>query len=316
MDLNYLMKLSSLTRDDESLSFGGELWDLLKINYNNSGKIPVGKWVVGQEFDESGNVVNEGIEVDKIIIAKVRFKNQYFVDRKLVCSSKFFWFNDKDVIGFKFKNNCDFCPYRGKDREVRCSRRIVLFAWYIKDKKLIPCISFLHGDSFMPTMNYLRESSVVKIKEEGKDVNYKVPFYSYITVLDSERKKKGSVNYFVAKFTRDKFLAEDELNVVKGKLEEIENYIKQRDEMFENLNFGEQSEVNQGGVSNSVNQSNQYGQKVNKQYGRFVDNKDEGRVMNIGQGSKSNKVILEGELEDEDNIPFDDGSDDFDNFAF
>ena len=50
---------------------------ILRINYDNSSKYPLGCWVVGQTKGSDGNIIDQGSKVSKMVILKVRGKYTY-----------------------------------------------------------------------------------------------------------------------------------------------------------------------------------------------------------------------------------------------
>lgn len=283
-NLSYLKTLKNYVTEDNSY-ISRESRRILKINYEDGLEIPKGSWVLGQKR-ENNKIVDPGKEIKYIIIQRVMYKYFFIIPEKnILCQSKYLKNPKEEAYGTYFKNNCKYCEYR-KNSKNQCKFQAVIFCLAIVDKtKVEDAIIFIKGDSFMPLINFLKESCRQRIVEKGNESEINVPYFSYLTELSTKEKRNKSVNYYVASFKKVKYLTEDEIKEVLKKSVSIENEIQ---------------EMNKNIVSVFDKQDTEKLKEEIKNVNVFIQD-DEDEISDLKLGTEN----LTDEEEDYiDNIPF------------
>ena len=197
---------------------------VLKINYDPDSKFDRGAWVVGQSKDQEGNITDEGQLVKGLVILMVKNRWSYFVqgDTRKNCNSPFYNFGDS-VRGSNYGYACgSSCPYREDGINPRCKAQKVFFGLAVTaEGKMVDCISYLGGASYMPATDYIK--SIEKAKVKGGYMP--IPLFTSLTLLGSEKKKNAGTTYFEAVFKRGAMFSADEWKVFEKKRAEAINYI-------------------------------------------------------------------------------------------
>ena len=195
---------------------------ILKINYEDTSKYPVGSWVLGQQKKDS-KVVEEGIAVNKFIILKVRnlFNMYDESDTSKNCHSPIHK-DFENVYGSNYKFKCGKTTCKHK-AEGSCKASKVVFGIAVTpegEKK--DCILYIRGVNYMPFLDYIRDVTKVEIEMEGKKVITNVPLYSVVNNLASRADKKGTVKFFHAEFSRFQILKRNAVEKLKEQVDQLE----------------------------------------------------------------------------------------------
>ena len=197
VDEETLAELQAMASDEEQIN----RIPILKINYDAESKHERGVWVVGQKKDKEGNITEEGDVVRGIVILEVRnrFNLYNMADASKSCNSSYHP-NRTAVNGTKYGFVCgQTCPHRAADAKPRCKAQKVVFGLAItNDNKVVECISYVQGSSYMPLVNHL--DFLTKKKVESGYV--KVPTFAYLTVLGSTKAKNAGTVFWVATFSQ------------------------------------------------------------------------------------------------------------------
>lgn len=219
---------------------------MLKIQMSTEAETKRGTFVLGQKIDGI-NVVNEGIQIDKIIILAMRDRFSYYnLDDKerakqTACRSRMFvrHHNMEPIVGNNYGYVCGAdCKFRAKDLKTKCSAQHVVFALAIYNdaegnRVEQPCIMYLKGCNFMPITDFLKKA--VYLDMGGKQV--KLPIFGFEVKLSTEKKINGSVVYFEIGYERGEIIVTDKerFNAIKAHADDA---IKAIDAMNENFAKG------------------------------------------------------------------------------
>ena len=176
---------------------------ILRLNYVDpieGCKYEKGAWVLGQVKDEKQILVEQGVEIESLVILAVRNRWSYYVmggtDKN--CSSPYF-VTGEWVKGSRYKNDCGVnCGYTAKEADPRCRRQKVLFGvGYTADGSGYDCMAYMQGANYVPFANFYRELTKAR---GGKKGTKNLPPFMRPVGLSSRREKKGSVTYYVGEF--------------------------------------------------------------------------------------------------------------------
>lgn len=224
-DEEMLKLLGGLANKDDA---GGSLQGppTLKINYDPDSIHPRGEWVVGQKKAQDGSIAEEGELVKGLVILLARNRWSFYnkKDTTKNCNSPFYLRGDL-VRGNNYQYVCGkTCPMRADGIDPRCKCQIVLFGLAVTaEGKMIDCISYLGGDSYMPVQTYL--NTIEKAKVKGGYVQ--IPLFARLTLLGAERKQNEGTKYFVANLS-DGGMFRDRDKLI--------HFSQKRDEVLEYLN--------------------------------------------------------------------------------
>ena len=211
---------------------GGEVKQLpvLKINYDPDSDHPRGAWVVGQRKDQDGNIVEQGQPVKGFVALLMRNRWSYYNQKNVAenCNSRLY-LNGEQVRGNRLGNVCGkTCPMREEGRNPRCKAQKVLFGLAVTaDGKMIECISYQSGASYMPTADYIDE--LKKYKAKGGYVE--IPLYTYLTLLGSKKEKNAGTTYFVSQYKKGPAFGKEQWDAFEVKRSEANEYIERLNAM-------------------------------------------------------------------------------------
>jgi hypothetical protein len=198
---------------------------VLKIHYDDDVSVhPKGTWVLGQTKNKDGVITDQGKKTIYFVLMK--FRNQYnYYDSKnpsASCSSPLIK-PFEETRGNKYKNICGSgCQYRDDKRSPRCSFQMVLFGLAItENKEKILCQIYIHGKSFMPTRDFIKDLPNMEIS--GK--KYILPVYSFLNKLSSIPEKAQGRSYFIANFERIQMLPKKDIDELDKMIPDVENVI-------------------------------------------------------------------------------------------
>ena len=223
MDEAMLDALAGMADKDDA---GGDVKQVpvLKINYDADADHPRGAWVVGQQKDQDGNITEQGQLVKGLVILMVRNRFSYYDQKntKNNCNSPFFR-NGEQVHGSNYGYVCGkSCPYREEGRQPRCKAQKVVFGLAVTAKgKMVECIGYMGGASYMPAADYIDQIKKVKVKGGWQPL----PLYTYLALLGSEKKKNAGTTYFEARFKQGPVFKMDQIKAFKEKRDEAAEYI-------------------------------------------------------------------------------------------
>lgn len=174
---------------------------VLKINYDPDSKHPRGVWVLGQTKDKNGNIVEEGVVIENVAVLTVRHRYSYYNqnDTNANCNSPFFVQSPGVYVrGSKYGYVCGKgCPYREEGRIPRCKAQIVYFlAAFTNDGKMIECVAYMGGASYMAAADYAKMISTVRLRTPSGMIE--PPPFAFVTHLGSEKKKNQGTTYWEA----------------------------------------------------------------------------------------------------------------------
>lgn len=186
-------------RDDGGGSVTGP--PTLKINYSKRATHPMGEWVVGQKKAQDGSIAEEGELVKGLVILLARNRWSFYNQKDTTqnCNSPFY-LRGEIVVGSNYGHICGkSCPRRAEGIDPRCKCQIVLFGKAVTAQgKFIDCISYLGGDSYMPTQSYIE--SIETLKVQGGYLE--IPLFSHLTLLGAVEKTNQGTDYYQVKFTK------------------------------------------------------------------------------------------------------------------
>jgi hypothetical protein len=261
---------------------------ILKINTDANSKYPVGCWVVGQKKDNKGNIIDHGVKTSRIVILKVRNKYTYRDEKNFSnnCYSPLHK-NFEKVQGSKYHNICGkTCPYRNPDLDKRCKANKVILAIAIDDnneKNRIDCMAYVKGDSFMPFVDFEKESTIVKIGDQI----HNIPFFAFLTSLSSNLvTKPGFKPYYVSVFKRSTFLPQPSIDNLEIKATELDKIVDQINSFIEVMsdddnedNSQSQIIVNQEPMKTKTEEKIEYFQNQQQDNPVEITNIDESQIF-------------------------------------
>ena len=205
---------------------------ILKINLEDDCAIQRGGWVVGQKTGENGEIIDDGIEVIGFAPIVVRDSySLYDVDNpKNNCNSQIFLRNKEVPYGNKLKIECGKgCAYRAEGAKPRCRmKKVAIGAAFTKENKIIQCLAYIGGESYIPFCDYLKLASTTVYN----GITYRVPTYSSMCILGSTKvKKRGVADYFVAKFEKGGNLTKPVFLKLNAMREGIYFYLKEQEDI-------------------------------------------------------------------------------------
>ena len=173
---------------------------VLKINYDGDSVHPQGSWVVGQKKKDDA-IIEQGAAVKGLVILAVRNRYSLYVeaDTSKNCNSPLHLQGDS-VRGSNYKHVCGRgCPNRAEGIDPRCQAQKVVYGLALtSDDKLVECVGYFKGSGYMPLANYVEKMTSVRAGSRYVTV----PPFTFMTLLDSEKKKNGSVTYWVPIFSQ------------------------------------------------------------------------------------------------------------------
>ena len=176
---------------------------ILRLNYVDpieGSAYEKGAWVLGQVKGENGELIEQGVRIESLVILCVRNRFSYYVqdDTDKNCSSPYHVIGEW-VKGNRYRNDCGVnCAYTAKDLNPRCRRQKVLFGiGYTADGSGYECMAFMQGANFVPFSNFYRELTKSR---GGKKGTKNIPPFMRPVVLGSRREKKGATTYFVGEY--------------------------------------------------------------------------------------------------------------------
>lgn len=104
-------------RTNRNDSSGGVRVPIIRINYDPESKIERVAWIIGQEKDNSGNIINEGKRVKGFVILEVKRRYNLYdqLNNDNNCCSPMFDYGE-EVRGNKHGYVCGkTCPRRDKE---------------------------------------------------------------------------------------------------------------------------------------------------------------------------------------------------------
>jgi len=222
-------------------SEGGEAVPKLKINYDSDSKTAQpGEWVVGQT-KKDGEITEEGDRALGFIPIVVRnsFSMYDEKDTSRNCNSPVFKDWDEVVRGGTHKQICGkkTCSFAGAGE---CKAQKVAYGMALTQSKgFVDCMAYFSGVGYMPFADYIASTTKASIGGKLK----KIPPFSYIASLGSEKQKKGSVTFYTPVLEKGGELSKDE---------DINSLVKKRDEIYlmidqKTAEFAERQKENGGG---------------------------------------------------------------------
>ncbi len=187
----------------------------IKINYDENSRVAApGEWVVGQQ--KSGDeIIDEGDRA--IAFIPIVMRNAYSLyDQKNIennCTGPLFSDFSEIVRGNKHKQICGkkTCSFA---MEGRCRAQKVVFGVALTKKSgMIDCVGYFSGVSYMPVSDYMKWAE----KMEVGGITRRVPPFSYVAALSSEKHRKGTITYFVPILKRGWVVSKDEDIAAMGK---------------------------------------------------------------------------------------------------
>lgn len=189
---------------------------VLRINYDEDSKYPVGAWVLGQTKNEDGEIVEEGELVENIVILATRFRYFFYNqdDPSKSVNTKFFGANEtpSDLEEVKAA-----VPAGEKLRFQVC-----VFGLALANKIFKEFVMYAHGVNYKPMMNYLEELTKVNTSKGKVEVP---PFVFLTKLLPTIKKKKGSNPYYIMCFERGAYFNRDQVKIFEEKRKEVYDYI-------------------------------------------------------------------------------------------
>ena len=202
---------------------------------NKEGDPDFGKWMLGRRRDKETLEIIRGREVTHVIIIDVWDQFSYMSQQKgksgknISCWSGMYKFGDWDALnsmkGSFYKNYCNECAYRAKDRvgNDKCKGQKVVFCKAIlSDGTQESAIMYISGSSLMPLVNYLKEA--VTLHAGGKTIA--LPYFGFVTALGAEKKANGAVVYNVGRFKRVKLCSADSIKKFAELADEVHQHVQ------------------------------------------------------------------------------------------
>ncbi len=226
MDAASLAKLQTMANEQEHGS-GGVRVPIIRINYDPESKIERGAWIIGQEKDNSGNIINEGKRVKGFVILEVKRRYNLYdqLNNDNNCCSPMFDYGE-EVRGNKHGYVCGkTCPRRDKETfgAATCKAQYVPFGMAITDdNEAIFARAFIQGASYMPFQEYLDTAKV--FVAEGK--SWKLPTYAFMTLLSSKKESNKGTTYFVGQFTRGTLFSMEQIEKFASQLDQTLDVIR------------------------------------------------------------------------------------------
>ena len=193
---------------------------VLKINYDEESVHGTGVWVLGQKTDKDGNIIEQGVSVNSVIILTTKLQHSYYDEknpRNSFSTQMFDW-------GGKAPDKAEFDARLvsiGKPDEGRF--RVVMFGLAVlTDGKTVECVSYYAGTTYPNFKAHYDAITCQKIN--GKMYNLP-PFVCVTHLLDPDKAKNGSRVYFIGKFAAGPFLPRDMILLCGEKREEVYDYI-------------------------------------------------------------------------------------------
>ena len=201
----------------------------LKINYDENSKYERGAWVLGQKKSKNDKgeeiITEEGTLVEKFIVLKVRNMYNMFPDPKKNpgienCKSPIFKDFEKGVRGNKYHYVCTSgeCPYRQENAPCKCKGQKLVFGIAVTDDGMKDCVMYIKGDSYMPFVEFYKNLPNAEVNKQ----KFSLPVYAFINKITSEKKKNGTVTYYVAKFEKNSILSTADIDKLHDKAVNLE----------------------------------------------------------------------------------------------
>ena len=183
-----------------------------------------GKWVIGEEKDENGNIVEHGTVMYFFIPLAVFKQFSYYPDKKhddgtKPCRSNPFRTWDESVKGSEYGYNClsktNPCPLRDKSRKQSCKMQLVVFGLaYDEQGQEHKCVTYMKGKTMMEFQDYIQSAT----QKGPKGVP--LPLFLLGTALSTERGKYSGRTYWIGKFTLKSVLI-DQMSRLQAYADEI-----------------------------------------------------------------------------------------------
>lgn len=273
MDDAIISAMSRMAKKDDS----DERLPVLKISYDEEHPEFRGKWVVGQKKDASGEVIDIGKEVVGFIIIDVYNRYNYYnqADISKNCSSPYH--NREMVRGTRRGTMCGkTCPDRADDATPRCKAQKVAFGIAItSDKKLIDCVAYIQGKSYMPFDNYYHDVlTKIKTKTTAGFKTTVVPPFAFITILGSEKRKNKGTIFYEATFERGTMIDVERMKKYEAKRKEIDEYVLNINNIIAGKTIGERTVETTAGTATPI-----------AGRARVIDDTSIGDIGDYGDGS-------------------------------
>ena len=213
-------------------SKGVESLPVIKIVYDSDSIHGMGSYVIGMEKDKNGKIINQRTKISTIVILKVKNIYAYFNEKTNINCYSPIHDDFEPVEGNYFHNRCGkSCPYKNSDNDPACKAQKVIYCVAITStKEKIEAVMYVHGESYMPVVDYLKSNSIIEV--EGK--KYLLPYYAYLTNISTEKKKYQGRDYFVIKFEKSSMLKMDNIKKFADMALEVDNFIEKSNNSINN----------------------------------------------------------------------------------
>ncbi len=214
-DAETLSRLNGMVRQTEIPVQAGP--DVLKVNYDSDSDYECGTWVIGQKKDDSGAISEQGQPVNKVIILTTRWRYSYYDDKnKKAYNTQMF------ETGTVPRDKAEF------DRKIASlgakygQRQLCVFALAIVGGAMKECVIYIKGVSRGTFEPYFKELVTFNT---GSGTTLIPPFCFVTELLPSEKKKNGSITYWVPNFKKGAQVPVEQFDNMKKKQQEADAYV-------------------------------------------------------------------------------------------
>jgi hypothetical protein len=187
VDMSAIEAMSGMVNAGDAPTMAGP--GMLKINYDEDSIFSRGSWVFGQKKAD-GVITEQGTAVDKVIILTTRFRWSYYCEKtKKAVSTAIFEAGQQPPDKAEADAKCHAMGGKG------LKFQIVIFGMAVVGDEFKEFISYQGGTGYGAFRDWLKELTVY----QGKTL----PPFAFVTQFtEAEKKKNGSITYWIPHFSR------------------------------------------------------------------------------------------------------------------
>ena len=190
--------------------------DQLKINYDEDSVYPRGAWVLGQKKNKEGKITEQGHVITHIVILTTRFRWSFYDENtKTTVSTLMF------EAGSQPPNKAE-CDAKAESLGGQLKFQVVIFGLAIVEGVFKEFVSYQGGTGYGAFKDYLKE--LVTVQTTTKRIT--VPPFAHVTILkETEKKKNGSITYWIPVLERGQMMTMDQLQFFGQKRDDAYDFI-------------------------------------------------------------------------------------------
>jgi len=190
--------------------------DQLKINYDEDSVYPRGAWVLGQKKNKEGKIIEQGHVITHIVILTTRFRWSFYDENtKTTVSTLMF------EAGSQPPNKAE-CDAKAESLGGQLKFQVVIFGLAIVEGVFKEFVSYQGGTGYGAFKDYLKE--LVTVQTATKRIT--VPPFAHVTILkETEKKKNGSITYWIPVLERGQMMTMDQLQFFGQKRDDAYDFI-------------------------------------------------------------------------------------------